>query len=464
MKNYELHRYNLTHEDCLKEISEILSLNKPYYEKICIRAVMVKDEKNKTNPWRNVMCTVKILPKGVKQTKYRNYIYDDVHLYEYWTKAVNLLSVLDDLKNKGIKTNSHTLFLGDGMNIREVQYHSHHNFYSDFPGYLYNTSHMSERINIPRHPLLRYDNPYFANPYVAIATWCELPDFRGDSDGRLGTAMLFLPECREYFEELKYNMKEKSLFVKIKKEKKKHNLYLKGEYKSPYGYKTINKSIKSKIEVLEILPEEAETIETFEMYLIDENDNVFDFHIEDKYERKKGMQIFKVTGEKTKQDVVKEALRFCENEWIEFKPYVRKGDQKIGEFIETTIAFANTNGGKIFIGIDRHAVIKGVDADIKKEAKKQGKDIDSTLQEYIGYVRQEILDGLNKTLPLNVYTQVYASKTLIIIEVPKGDRKPYAKLSSRDIYIRKGANNVKPDPDTELAKLYKREEQLIDYA
>lgn len=463
MRNDKLHRYNLTHEDCLKEISEISSQNKPYYENICIRAVMVKDEKNNTNPWRNAMCTVKILPQGVKQTNNRNYIYDDIRLFEYWTKAENLLSVLDDLKNEGIKTNSHTLLLGDVMNFREVRYHPHHNSYSDIPGYLYSTSSLGEHINIPHHPLLRYDNPYYKDPYVAISEWCELYDFNGDHDIRLGTGMLFLPECREYFEELKYDIKDKTLYVTIKKGKDNLSMYLKGEYKSPYGYKSINKSIKSKIEVLKILPEEAETMGTFEMYLIDKNSHVFDFHIEDKYESKNGIQIFGIISDKTKLDVVKEALKLCENEQIEFKPYIRKGNEKAAELIETAIAFANTDGGRIFIGIDNHAAIKGVDADIKKEAKKQGKDFDSTLQEYIGYVRQTILDGLNKTLPLKISAQVYAGKTLIIIEVPKGNRKPYAKLSSRDIYIRKGANNVKPDPDTELVKLYNQSEQLSDY-
>ncbi len=49
----------------------------------------------------------------------------------------------------------------------------------------------------------------------------------------------------------------------------------------------------------------------------------------------------------------------------------------------------------------------------------------------------------------------YDGHTLIIINVKEGKEKPYFNRETKDIYIRKGGSNAKPDPNTELPDLLK---------
>lgn len=40
--------------------------------------------------------------------------------------------------------------------------------------------------------------------------------------------------------------------------------------------------------------------------------------------------------------------------------------------------------------------------------------------------------------------------TILLLEIPIGENKPYAHKLKNAIYVRRGASNVFPDPDSEL--------------
>ena len=106
---------------------------------------------------------------------------------------------------------------------------------------------------------------------------------------------------------------------------------------------------------------------------------------------------------------------------VEFKESVPK---KVRELAEEICAFANSAGGYLLIGINDENKIVGVEIDNTKR---------SAIQDAVGNISPQIQV---KTYPVDV-----DGKTVWVIDVPSGQRKPY--LLSGSIYVREGANTQK---------------------
>jgi len=156
------------------------------------------------------------------------------------------------------------------------------------------------------------------------------------------------------------------------------------------------------------------------------------------------------------EEVVSKAIRLGEGEMIEFKPYIALRSEKQNELITTAIAFSNTKGGAILIGVDNHCLIKGIEKDLRKASRHHEQGIEQALQEYIGSVRQTIGGGVTRTMVLEISQLEIQGHRVVVVQVPEGTEKPYANVLTKAIHIRRGANNVIPDPDTELPQLLSR--------
>ncbi|MCK4250413.1 ATP-binding protein [candidate division WOR-3 bacterium] len=460
MKNTKLHRYNLSHEYCVDEIKEILKLNSQFYSTISIRCVAIKEEKE-PSVWRNALCVIKAFPKEIVAKKFNSRIYDNICLLEDWLGPGDLIDFITEFKNGIIKIADIDVNI-ENPDLRQVQY-LHESYWPEpFPGYLYSAYGGGQRINVPNDPLLNHKNPFYPNPDSAIASWCEISDYQGPSDSRMGIVSIFLPECRAYFEKLVYMPGEKKLSIKIAHREKDLDIFLKGAYKSPYGYQELSYEVKSYTISIPINENVAENLEQFEIYLLDGNNNILDFHKESQFSIKERIRIFRIPIKtEKKDDIIDKAIQIGESNTLEFKPFIKIGDNKINEIIETIIAFANTNGGKIIIGINKYVVPVGIENDLGKEAKRHNKSYKDFLEEYIGYIRKEISDKLNKLPDYRIEKRAFSDHDFLVIDISAGSQKPYANIQTKDIFIRKGSNNVKPDPDTELPKLIPGKEDLL---
>jgi len=93
-----------------------------------------------------------------------------------------------------------------------------------------------------------------------------------------------------------------------------------------------------------------------------------------------------------------------ENQTIEFKTSFQK------EVIESAVAFANTNGGKIFIGVNNSGQVVGVD--IKNE----------TLKDWINQIK-------NNTQPqmiVDMNPLTIGDKVIVVVDVKEYPIKPIA--------------------------------------
>jgi len=106
---------------------------------------------------------------------------------------------------------------------------------------------------------------------------------------------------------------------------------------------------------------------------------------------------------------------------IEFKESLSKIDKEI-------VAFANSSGGRIFLGISDNSLIKGFKLDNKAKSEIQN-----------------IAENCDPPLRINIVR----FENIAIIKVPEGNKKPY-KCSS-GFYLRSGANSQKMSTDDIIA-------------
>lgn len=108
--------------------------------------------------------------------------------------------------------------------------------------------------------------------------------------------------------------------------------------------------------------------------------------------------------------------------------YERKGG-KLGAIVSDVCAFANTNGGTVYVGVS-------------SDTKKKPNGI-TDVQDAIETIQQEISGMITPSLNIDIDAQETQGKTIIRILVPYGEDRPYA-IDNQRIFVR-------DETDTNLA-------------
>lgn len=442
--------YNLTHSQAMDHLRRMLELNKDGYAAGCVQCVSVDAD----GTFQNVLCMIRAYPSEGHPEKKISCRYSRVHLLEEWMSLNDLVNALDQIQKSVIKVDGESVSLGPNAQFNEWEFLPSDNEYSSLPGCLY-CSNRGQPPAIPHHdPLLSYELPFYPNPYLAMREWCGLTKFHGGSDPRIGTIGIFLPECRVRFKNLVITGDR--LCVSIHGSEITE-LKIKGGWEYQGGYKPFELPVTAG----EMRIEPHGQVEGFEVYLLGADGTLYDFHRETRFwvlgqDRVLGS----LPGTGTDPAVVQKALERGEGETVEFKTFIKQGDSKQNELVETAIAFANTKGGMILLGVNNHCFVEGVEKELGKEAHRQNRKLEEELNNYIGWLKQAIGGKLNRTLPIEVLSVTVEQHVVVMIRVPEGDQKPYANIQANTIYIRRGANNVVPHPDLELPQLLARSQEL----
>lgn len=117
-----------------------------------------------------------------------------------------------------------------------------------------------------------------------------------------------------------------------------------------------------------------------------------------------------------------------ESEHVEYK------SQMIDDIYKEVIAFANTDGGVIYLGVDDKGNMVGID------------NVDETYTRLTNGIRDAIAPDVTMFV-----RYVLQDKEVIRIEVGEGSLKPYylrsKGLKSNGVYVRQGASSVQASPD-----------------
>jgi hypothetical protein len=144
------------------------------------------------------------------------------------------------------------------------------------------------------------------------------------------------------------------------------------------------------------------------------------------------------------------ALADGETDAVEFKPFVSLDSDKRREIVRTVVAFANGNGGRIFVGVDDQGEPEGRGALRRFRSTEDPLGLETVL----GQLTKLIHDHIKPVPIVAVHAHEVAGEPIGIIEVPPGDLV-YA-THDNDILIRKGSTNRRPDPASELGPLLAR--------
>ena len=129
-------------------------------------------------------------------------------------------------------------------------------------------------------------------------------------------------------------------------------------------------------------------------------------------------------------------LDVVESEHVEFKETVNDSA------VKTIAAFANSGGGKIYIGVSDDGEVVGVE------------DVDSELLRLTDKMRTNIRPDVLMMVSTGI--EAFGGKKLIVVAVEKGSKRPYylasKGLRSEGVYIRSGASSV-PSSETAILQM-----------
>ena len=137
---------------------------------------------------------------------------------------------------------------------------------------------------------------------------------------------------------------------------------------------------------------------------------------------------------------LEEALKNGESQSIEFK----EGHADV-PLRKAIAAFANTNSGTIFLGVNNQAEVVGIDCDTP-----QKKD-DELLR-----IRNITTQGIRPAISVRADFVAYQAKTVLRIFVPRGEQPLY--FLNHEIYVREQTSSMKATPEQVegiLSKFYR---------
>ena len=131
-------------------------------------------------------------------------------------------------------------------------------------------------------------------------------------------------------------------------------------------------------------------------------------------------------------------MDFRESETVELKSVV------VDDVKKEIIAFANTNGGTLYIGVSDNGDVTGVS------------NTDETIQQITNMVRDSIKPDI--TMFLHYNTIAMEEKQVIVVEIQQGTNKPYyltkKGLRPEGVFVRQGTSSV-PASDAAIRRMIK---------
>src|SRR5690554_1967691 len=142
--------------------------------------------------------------------------------------------------------------------------------------------------------------------------------------------------------------------------------------------------------------------------------------------------------------ILAEQIKLGESKTLELKESLPKNDH----IAKTVIAFSNTSGGKLIVGVNDNREIIGID--------------DTLVFDMQDKIASIIADNCSPGIMPEIYSVNIEGKLVLVIEVVRGNMKPYFLKSqgkTAGTYIRIGATNRIADLDT-IAELERQKRHI----
>jgi hypothetical protein len=447
--------YHPTFDSAAKAADDALKANKDHIFGLRVRCIATKQ----ANGWESRICAVLGYGKQhVPTPKSQNLDYGSTLLSEAWLEPRELAGFLRKIASGLIDLNGVQVQIPNLTSWQEDRVSSQ-NDYCDEPARVFRaTPHVAK--GAPEQALIHYTMDCYPSIAHATKAWIEFPRASLDSHGNAGTVLLVLPEYRASF--LGFTRKGAQLIVSAEgSTSSERPLVLQVTWVEQGRVRHGRYELEQAKITVPVPPTATEAY----LWLIDEKCEILDFYQEFLSLGPLEKKIFRSDSDSNGTQSVSEAIREGEGKYTEFKPFIDLENQKIEEVVETVIAFANTEGGQVLIGVDRYSRVEGVNTRAIAAARRGGHlevqgesssaaDRQLALDWYTAGLRTMIRDRVVPDIDLGIGAVEIAGNTVVVVRVPAGRNTPYSRRGrSGGIWVRHGASNVFPDPNTDWRRL-----------
>ena len=398
---------SMEQSDIIKNIHKVIQKNESQYKTVSVKAVIIKDQMQIHSALIEFLDTKEITPQ--------NYEYNELLLItELWDikKTKDAIKKLAN-ENKIILNNVEFEFKGSFSRIEFISSKSRHGYFRHVFPRQYVTYNLQNQVRLPFQPLIAKNMPLFPDGNKAIMDYFKM------AANPISYIFFNIPDYRARIDTVTISGQSVQVTVDTKIPLNDISVKFYAEYEQPSDYYSrLEYSMKS--------PDIEISDETF----VYEFDKEFGYVLVSISEKKTGGLIdyrgynlgwdYQEGVEINREDYdIREIIRRGENLNTEFKLILSE------EFLETVVAFANTSGGMILLGVKDDCQVQGYRPKTDDQISNL---IDSNIDPRPIY---------------KIYDRIIDDKEITIIEIPEGENKPYCHRE-KGFYVRSSSNDRHP--------------------
>lgn len=392
--------------------------------------------------WKILGCVLRPVQKGDEAPTVVMYQYDDAVLYRDVLESSQCISFIESLHLPNLSIAARSVQF-DARPQTEIVRIGVRNNWMEQAGTVY-TFDKQTYNSVPHGRLLSVGAPYYPDPHEANKDWLGLRAHHGSSDGSNGKVVFLLPETRGFIDDFRWENDRLELQV-AGTATESENLQVIGAFWSPSGIKQLAAPVTGGRTDLQI-PSDAHRLELF---VLGHSGSVYEHHHE---QVSFGPEHCRFLGARSQLSEivsqVKAAIAKGEGVDVEFKAWVDiegelKGNSKLKQVLQTVAAFANTSGGTVFIGVDDHSFVVGINDDLKKSTKQNSNE--DSARRYLGALRTRVNDSLRGPVAITTALADLDGKFVAMLHVAPS-QTPVSIVDECVLYARKGATNAKVPP------------------
>jgi hypothetical protein len=367
--------------------------------------------------------------------------YPGLKLAEEWfpgeTAFETLLEVL-----RGNRPLSSVYLPTSSLFIREGRFRTSLHSYTGWPEHVFEISvRGTNPISLPYDPVAKKGLPPLVSGVRGIGEWVWKEQYGDNHDFPFREEIaVLLPDSRGRVRNADWNAE--GLSIQIDSDESGGPIELQLRLTGDHGTQFLSQAALDGTDVFVIPPD----VSIVYVYLVHEDDTLLNF-----FQLNRGQHLTARAGSLSVAERAEIDLRAGESDEVEYKPFIEPSDAKESQLVETIVAFANTRGGRLYVGVCDDGTPQE-----ESHMRKAGKGaVQEASQLLMQRLRELGRDRIKPVPPLVVEQVRVFGKLVIVASVAAGVSRPYS-TTSNDVFIRKGGSNMKPDPLTELPALYDR--------
>jgi len=397
--------------DKKNSIKSLLESRRQMYGSVTVRSVLTREQ----GEFRNTLTSFEARHKTDSVPEHQTYNYPYCTLAIRTITIDDLVEALEDLVTKGrleiegvTKLDATGSF--SGLNYYEYVASRDEIFKLDWPANVFQFDPRNKG-GLPREPFAASDAPLYPGPWEVVRLWTGL-DMSRYSNFQ-GCILFILPNFSARIEQLRLAAEGLDLKVGVREIDRKDVV---GKlFCEKFGEQVVQKNIEFDSDSITVpigfIPD------YWQVYLLSKGDGtIVDFR---KVHASWPSLPSGVVVDLGPADI-HEILSRGENDQIEFKAEV---SSKQDEFLETIVAFANTRGGTVFVGVNDNGKAVGI--------------YDQKFDELV----HNLVRGRCEPFPdISIERKEFDGKTIYLVRVDEGEEKPY-NLRDRGFFVRAGSTD-----------------------